>query len=162
MPRIIVVDDSRVIRRAISKILGAEFDVIEAEDGESGWERLLEDESIQVVVADVEMPRLDGYSLICRIRAAEPPRIKNIPVIIITGAQDEETRQRAFACGATDFITKPIDRVQMLARARAQGLEAKQRLAVNDSHGFFTALGDLVVTGPTRTNVNDYRAILVR
>ncbi|HVC11014.1 MAG TPA: glycerate kinase [Burkholderiales bacterium] len=48
-----------------------------------------------------------------------------------------------------------------LARARARGLEAKQLLAANDSYRFFAALGDLVVTGPTRTNVNDYRAILV-
>jgi glycerate 2-kinase len=49
-----------------------------------------------------------------------------------------------------------------LARAREQGLDARQRLAANDSYGFFAALSDLIVTGPTRTNVNDYRAILVR
>ncbi len=48
-----------------------------------------------------------------------------------------------------------------LARARAQGIDAKALLAANDSYGFFSALGDLVVTGPTRTNVNDYRAILI-
>jgi hydroxypyruvate reductase len=48
-----------------------------------------------------------------------------------------------------------------LARARAAGLDARAMLAANDSYGFFSALGDLVVTGPTRTNVNDYRAILV-
>jgi hydroxypyruvate reductase len=48
-----------------------------------------------------------------------------------------------------------------LARARALGLDARARLEANDSYGFFSALGDLVVTGPTRTNVNDYRAILL-
>lgn len=48
-----------------------------------------------------------------------------------------------------------------LARARACGLEAKALLAGNDSYAFFAALGDLVVTGPTRTNVNDYRAIVI-
>ena len=48
-----------------------------------------------------------------------------------------------------------------LARARAQGLDARKYLAANDSYGIFSALGDLVVTGPTRTNVNDYRAILI-
>ncbi|MSQ55646.1 MAG: glycerate kinase [Betaproteobacteria bacterium] len=48
-----------------------------------------------------------------------------------------------------------------LARAQALGIEAKKLLAANDSWGFFSALGDLVVTGPTRTNVNDYRAILI-
>ena len=48
-----------------------------------------------------------------------------------------------------------------VARARAQGLDARKYLAANDSYGIFSALGDLVVTGPTRTNVNDYRAILI-
>ncbi len=48
-----------------------------------------------------------------------------------------------------------------LARARALGIDARRLLAGNDSYGFFSALGDLVVTGPTLTNVNDYRAILV-
>ena len=48
-----------------------------------------------------------------------------------------------------------------LARARAKGLDTRKLLAANDSYGFFSALGDLVITGPTRTNVNDYRAILV-
>jgi len=48
-----------------------------------------------------------------------------------------------------------------LARAHAAGMNAKQLLAANDSYGFFSALGDLVVTGPTRTNVNDYRAIVI-
>ncbi len=49
-----------------------------------------------------------------------------------------------------------------LPRARAKGMDPRRMLAANDSYGFFSALGDLVVTGPTRTNVNDYRAILVR
>jgi hydroxypyruvate reductase len=48
-----------------------------------------------------------------------------------------------------------------LARARAKGLDAKAMLQRHDSYGFFSALGNLVVTGPTRTNVNDYRAVLV-
>ena len=48
-----------------------------------------------------------------------------------------------------------------LSRAAALGVDAKARLADNDGYGFFSALGDLVVTGPTRTNVNDFRAILI-
>ena len=49
-----------------------------------------------------------------------------------------------------------------LARAAAKDLNAKAMLANNDGYGFFSAIGDLIVTGPTRTNVNDFRAILVR
>ena len=118
-PRVLVVDDSRVIRKAISKILAQEFELVEAEDGEVGWEKLLADDKLQVMVADVEMPRLDGYSLICRVRAHTDKRVREVPIIVITGGQDDETRERAFACGATDFITKPIDSVQLLARTRA-------------------------------------------
>jgi diguanylate cyclase (GGDEF)-like protein len=117
--RVLVADDSRVIRKAISKILSNEFELIEFGDGESAWEHLLQDGSIEVLISDIEMPKLDGYSLICRVRAADAERIRNIPIIVITGADDELTRERAFACGATDFIIKPIDGVQLLARTRA-------------------------------------------
>ena len=117
--RILVVDDSRVIRRAISKTLAAEFELIEAEDGEAGWETLCRDERIQAVISDVEMPRLDGHGLLKRIRIANDPRLRAIPVIIITGAEDEAAKKAAYAAGATDFITKPIDAVQLLARAHA-------------------------------------------
>jgi glycerate 2-kinase len=48
-----------------------------------------------------------------------------------------------------------------LARGYARGLDPRRHLADNDGYGFFSALGDLVITGPTRTNVNDFRAILV-
>jgi hydroxypyruvate reductase len=48
-----------------------------------------------------------------------------------------------------------------IARAAQRGVEAKARLADNDGYGFFSALQDLIVTGPTRTNVNDFRAILI-
>lgn len=117
--RVLVADDSRVIRKAINKILSSEFELVETEDGETAWEHLLKDDSIEVLVSDIEMPRLDGYSLICRIRAAESERVRSVPIIVITGADDELTRERAFACGATDFIIKPIDGVQLLARTRA-------------------------------------------
>lgn len=118
-PAVLVIDDSRVIRRAIAKVLAGEFTLIEAEDGEAGWAHIRTNPAIQVVISDVEMPRLDGYGLIERVRAAEEERIRGLPVIVITGAQDEPSRERAFACGATDFITKPIDGVQLLARARS-------------------------------------------
>lgn len=118
-PAVLVIDDSRVIRRAVVKALSSEFTLIEAEDGETGWQHIVSNPHVQVVVSDVEMPRLDGYSLICRMRASDEQRIRELPVIVITGAQDDTTRERAFACGATDFVIKPLDSAQLLARARA-------------------------------------------
>ncbi|MDH5179778.1 MAG: diguanylate cyclase [Gammaproteobacteria bacterium] len=119
-PRILAVDDSKVMRRAIAKILGNEYEVIEAEHGEDAWTLLMNDETIQVVFTDLSMPYLDGYGLLERIRQAEDDRIREMPVIIITGKDDDETaQQQAFHKGATDFISKPFESVQLQARAKA-------------------------------------------
>jgi two-component system cell cycle response regulator len=118
-PTVLLVDDSRVMRKAISMILAQEFDLIEAEDGEDGWEKITSTPEIQVIISDIEMPKLDGFGLLERLRSFEDIHINQMPVIIITGADDEETRQNALDQGATDFVTKPVDKTQLLARVRA-------------------------------------------
>lgn len=119
-PRILVVDDSKVMRRAIGKILGKEYEVIEAAHGEDAWTLILNDSSIQVVFTDLGMPYLDGYGLIQRIRKSTDPNLKDLPVIIITGQEDDEKAQQdALNAGATDFISKPFESVQLKARAKA-------------------------------------------
>ncbi|MCF6338386.1 MAG: response regulator [Gammaproteobacteria bacterium] len=119
-PRVLIIDDSRVVRVSLKKILSNEFEIVEAADGEAGWEALLADEQIQVILTDAGMPRLDGYALIARIRAHDDVRINDIPVNMVTAADDAAARQRALDLGATDFITKPFDKAQLLARVRAQ------------------------------------------
>lgn len=118
-PRILIVDDSRLVRVSLSNVLQDEFEIAEAIDGEEGWSSLLADEKVQVVLTDAGMPKLDGYGLIERIRAHEEKRLQEIPIIMITAAEDEESRQEALKIGATDFITKPFDKAQLLARVRA-------------------------------------------
>ena len=119
-PRILAVDDSRVMRRAMSKVLGSEYDVVEAEHGEDAWTHLLNDSTIQVVFTDLSMPYLDGFGLLERMRDSDDPHLQALPVIIITGKDDdEETKQAALDKGASDFITKPFDSVQLRARAKA-------------------------------------------
>lgn len=118
-PRILIADDSRVIRKVITQILKQDFDLIEKEDGEAAWQTLQSD-PVDVVISDMEMPRMDGCALLSCLRASDRPVLQNMPVIVITGAEDEATKSRAFECGATDFITKPIDRIELLARIRGQ------------------------------------------
>ncbi len=119
-PRILAVDDSRVMRRAMSKILSKDYDVVEAENGEDAWTILLNDDSIQVIFTDLSMPFLDGYGLLERIRSSDDPHLNETPVIIITGKEDDEgAKQEAFDKGANDFITKPFDSIQLQARAKA-------------------------------------------
>lgn len=112
--RVLVVDDSAVIRKAISRVLDSDYDLLEANDGEAGWEALKQNNNLGVVISDVQMPKLDGYGMICRIRADSDPKVRDLPVIVITSAEDDVTRERAYACGANDFILKPIDSDQLL------------------------------------------------
>lgn len=119
-PRILAVDDSRVMRRAMSRVLSKDYHVIEVENGEDAWTVLLNDDLIQVVFTDLSMPYLDGYGLLERMRASDDARIRELPVIIITGKEDDDdAKQEALDKGANDFITKPFDSVQLQARAKA-------------------------------------------
>jgi DNA-binding response OmpR family regulator len=126
-PTVLVVDDSRTVRAAIGKYLKAQFNVIEAEDGEAGWTALTEAPQTPIVITDIQMPKLDGYGFICRIRASDDPLIRDKPIMVITSADDETTRERAYACGANDFILKPLEfsalfsRLHSLLNARATG-----------------------------------------
>lgn len=119
LARVLVVDDAQVMRRAVEKMLQGEYEVVLAEDGEAGWEALKRDPTIDILITDIQMPRLDGYGLICRLRADSNPRIRELPIITITGAEDDETRIRAYACGSTDFLTKPFDKKLLESRVHA-------------------------------------------
>ena len=128
LPHLLVVDDSRLMRRAIIKILGKEYRLSEAGDGEEAWQRLQEHNDIKMIFSDLSMPNLDGFGLLERIRNSDDPQLQNLPVIIITGAEDdEETKQRALSRGASDFISKPFESVQLRTRAQTH-------LRLDDTH----------------------------
>ncbi len=119
-PRILLVDDSPVMRKAAAKMLGDEFDVVTATDGVDAWEKIQADTEIQVIFTDLSMPIMDGYALLQKIRAAEDEGTLKMPVIVVTGAEnDDDARRKALDLGATDFITKPFGSIDLLARARA-------------------------------------------
>lgn len=115
-PRVLIVDDSRMVRATIAKQIRGTFDVREESDGEAGWQALLVDPTITVVVSDIGMPVLDGYGLLERIRESKVSRIHDLPVIIISGEEDAESREKARQLGANDFITKGIGSAELLAR----------------------------------------------
>jgi two-component system, cell cycle response regulator len=147
LPRILIVDDSRIVRATIIKRVRDCFDVREEADGEAGWETLLIDPTIRLVITDQSMPHLDGYGLIERIRASKVGRIHDIPVIMISGDEDEESRQRAKNLGATDFITKGtgtaellarLDSLVVLGRANEALVEARADAATDASSGLLT------------------------
>jgi CheY-like chemotaxis protein len=104
------------VRATLIKHIEGMFDFREAHDGEQAWETLLLDPSIRVVITDLTMPKLDGYGLLQRIRSSQISRIRNVPVIVVSGSDEQAERDRAKAAGATDLITKGIGTAQLLSR----------------------------------------------
>jgi two-component system cell cycle response regulator len=140
-PRVLIADDSKLVRATLIKHIEGMFEFREASDGEHAWETLLLDPNIRVVITDLTMPNLDGYGLLHRIRSSKISRIRNIPVMVVSGSEDEEDRERARAAGATDLITKGIATVQLLSR-----LELLSKL-VNTQSEFERSLEALVQSG---------------
>jgi len=115
-PRVLIADDSRIVRATLIKHIEGMFEFREALDGEQAWESLLVDPSIRVVITDLTMPRLDGYGLLKRIRESKISRIRDLPVVVVSGSDEREERERVKAAGATDLITKGIGTAQLLSR----------------------------------------------
>jgi two-component system, cell cycle response regulator len=114
--RVLVVDDSKFVRTTFASILKASFGVREEGDGESAWEAVTADPSIVLVFTDLDMPRLNGFDLLLRIRGSEDARIRTLPVVVISGSEDLQSKQRARQLGANDFISKSAEAPEVLAR----------------------------------------------
>lgn len=146
-PKILIVDDSRMVRASIIKHLKGHYEIREEGDGEAAWQTLVLDHDIRAVISDLSMPVMDGFGLLARIREAKVSRLRQLPLIMISGEEDEEARDRALALGANDFITKGIGTAELLARvdslvrlARAEeALDQHRELQLRDPHsGLFT------------------------
>ncbi len=114
--KVLIVDDSKFVRTTFNRILSATFAVREVADGEAGWQAIETDPSIVMVVSDIDMPKLDGFGLLERVRGSQDPRIKQMPIIIISGNQNETAKKRARDMGANDFIAKEADAPEVLSR----------------------------------------------
>ncbi|MEW9899709.1 diguanylate cyclase [Chitinivorax sp. PXF-14] len=133
LPRILVADDSRIVRATIRKHLAGVFDIVEAVDGEDAWSILLAEPNIQVLISDLGMPNLDGFGLLERVRGAEQSHIRKLPVIVISGEEEESIKLKAVELGASDFITKSTDRTELIARVSANALRAETAAALDES-----------------------------
>jgi two-component system, cell cycle response regulator len=114
--RVLIVDDSKFVRTTFNRILRSSFVVLEAVDGEAAWKTIQEDSSIVMVFSDLDMPKLDGFGLLRLVRGAKDERIRKLPVIVISGSQDQAANSRARQAGANDFISKSADAPDVLSR----------------------------------------------
>jgi len=111
--RILAIDDSPTIRGLVSRALKkAGFDVFLAADGQDGVEALQASDP-DLIITDVNMPRLDGFGVIEAIRAS--PSHSNVPILVLTTEHGSELKARARQVGATGWIVKPFDDVQLVS-----------------------------------------------
>jgi two-component system, chemotaxis family, chemotaxis protein CheY len=109
---ILTVDDSRTMRQMLYQALAAVgFNVVQAEDGVHGLE-VLQGVEPDVIVTDVNMPRMDGLEFIEHVRADAARRA--IPILVLTTESDAEKKARARKAGATGWIVKPFDPVKLV------------------------------------------------
>ena len=112
-PLVLVVDDSLTVRRVTQRLLVREgYRVTLAKDGLDALERLAE-ELPQVVLSDIEMPRMDGFDLVRNIRA--DARLRDLPVIMITSRIAQKHRDHATELGVDHYLGKPYSEEDLLA-----------------------------------------------
>lgn len=112
MKTILTVDDSRTMRDMLKMTLvDAGFRVVQAEDGVHGLE-ILAGETPDVIVTDLNMPRMDGFGFIEALRQEAAHR--GTPVLVLTTEVDAEKKKRAKAAGATGWIVKPFDPTKLV------------------------------------------------
>ena len=116
LPRVLIVDDSRMVRMTLIKNLKGHYEVREESDGESAWQTLVLDQSLRAVISDLQMPKLDGYGLLEKLRTSKLRRLQTIPFILVSGEEGEEERERARTMGVSDFVTKGAGSSELLAR----------------------------------------------
>ncbi|MEZ3462035.1 MAG: response regulator [Lachnospiraceae bacterium] len=113
--KVLIIDDAEVNREMLAEILGEEYGILTAEDGQKGISLLAGHESeVCVVLLDLVMPVMDGFEVL-RIME-QRGYLKHIPVLVISGETAAGTERRCFDCGVTDFIKKPFDNEIVLRR----------------------------------------------
>jgi len=111
---ILTVDDSRTMRDMLKLALtGAGHTVIQADDGIHGVEALVENAHVDVIITDINMPRMDGFGFIEHVRRDPTNRAK--PILVLTTEADPAKKQRAREAGATGWIVKPFSTEKLLA-----------------------------------------------
>jgi DNA-binding response OmpR family regulator len=114
---VLVADDDAALRRLISTTLGnADFELLQAVDGEEAL-RIAREKQPSLVLLDVNMPQLDGFS-VCRQLKADP-RTEGIKVVMLTARGADSDRTRGRQAGADDYVIKPFSPVQLLNKVYA-------------------------------------------
>ena len=132
MFQILVVDDDKNTRMLLKAVLQAEnYTAFTAENGEDAL-AVMDKEHIDLVVLDVMMPKMDGYEFTRVLRQSD----NNLPILMVSAKQLPADKQKGFLVGTDDYMTKPIDEVEMLLRIKAllrrARIASERRIVVGD------------------------------
>jgi len=134
LPRVLVVDDERPIRRFLQASLSGQYRVIEAANGEQALQAVVSEQP-ELVILDLGLPDMDGVDVTRRLR-----EWTQIPIIIVSVREQEAEKIKALDAGADDYLTKPFGAAELMARIRV----ALRRAPQPEPDAVFTS-DDLVV-----------------
>jgi two-component system, cell cycle response regulator len=116
---VLIIDDSEAVRERIIKTLES-FNLFEryyeAEDGLEGFKKLLSS-PVDIILCDLEMPRIDGFRFLNMLKSRS--ELQDTPVILLTSRDDRDFKIKGLEQGASDYITKPFDAEELVARVRS-------------------------------------------
>ena len=142
---ILIVDDDENIRNLLSIYLENEgFNTIKAENAKEALEILAEKE-IELILLDIMMPQIDGIDACMRIR-----KDKNMPIIMISAKSEDMDKIHGLTAGADDYITKPFNPLELIARVKAQLRRYDKYNIGNNNSKVIIEIGDLTINTDTR------------
>lgn len=139
---ILIVEDEHILREIMKDYLLAEgYEVLEAADGKLGI-ALFQEHEVDLIILDIMLPELDGWSVCKRIR-----KTSNVPIIMLTARSDEDDTLLGFELGADDYVTKPYSPPILLARAK----RLLERRFAHDHDQDTLTIGGFMVHFPSRS-----------
>jgi parallel beta-helix repeat protein len=144
-PTLLLVEDNSDLRNYIKNNLKNDYRIIEAGDGEDGWDKSVE-QIPDLIVSDVMMPRMDGFKLCEKLKKDE--RTSHIPIILLTAKAAKQDKLEGYEIGADDYITKPFEPDELRARIKNL-IEQRKRL-----HEYFHRKGIFEVSQANITPVD--------
>jgi len=119
---ILIIDDETFMCQLISRVLNeiGAFDIAVAKDGEKGLQRVYEAGArLDIILCDLEMPGMDGFEFVRKLRTSNKAANPNVPVLIVTGHSDEAHIKEAVKSGINGFLVKPISKANLESRMKA-------------------------------------------
>lgn len=114
MKKILLIDDKPSLSRLVVQFLGNRYDMVTCEDGMQALARLQSGEIPDLIITDLQMPNMDGFELIARVK--ESGLFRDIPIIVLSSKDSSSDRIRCLKMGAEDYLVKPFNPEELLIR----------------------------------------------